>query len=302
MSGRPARSASAVVVNYNAGKSLTDCVASLRQASINEIVVVDNCSTDGSITTLESEYPEVRIVRLQRNRGFGAGANVGVAATRGQSVLVCNPDLVLEPSCLVRLEAVLASRPDVAIAGPRLLTADGETYPSARTFPSLSDSLGHAFLGLIRPDNRFTARYKMRDLDRSHATDVDWVSGACFLARRDAFESVGGFDEAYFMYVEDVDLCWRLHRAGWAVRYEPAASVTHLQGLSTARHPYRMIAAHHRSLLRFAARSSRGSRRALLPLVAAGLLVRMVLAWADHANGARRPPSRGAIGESHAPD
>jgi N-acetylglucosaminyl-diphospho-decaprenol L-rhamnosyltransferase len=302
MSGRPAAPTSAVVVNYDAGRWLTDCVASLRRESVDEIVVVDNRSTDDSLRGLESHDQDVRVVRLPRNRGYGAAANVGAGATRGPSVLVCNPDLVLEPSCLSRLEAVLASRPDVAIVGPRLLTVDGETYPSARTFPTLSDSLGHAFLGLIRPDNRFTARYKMRDLDRTLATDVDWVSGACFLARRDAFESVGGFDEAYFMYVEDVDLCWRLHRAGWSVRYEPAASVTHLQGLSTARHPYRMIAAHHRSLLRFAARSSTGTRRALLPLVAAGLAVRTVLAWADHAYGSRRPSSRGAIGTSRTPD
>jgi N-acetylglucosaminyl-diphospho-decaprenol L-rhamnosyltransferase len=203
---------------------------------------------------------------------------------------------------MARLQLVLASRLDVAIAGPRLLTPEGETYPSARTFPSLADSLGHAFLGLFRPHNRFTARYKMQDLDRTQATDVDWVSGACFLVRRDAFESVGGFDESYFMYVEDVDLCWRLRRAGWSVCYEPTASVTHLQGLSTARHPYRMIAAHHRSLLRFAARSSTGARRALLPLVAAGLVARMLLAWAHHASGSLRPVWKRAIGGSHTPE
>jgi N-acetylglucosaminyl-diphospho-decaprenol L-rhamnosyltransferase len=304
MSGRAAASTSAVVVNYNAGQWLTECVASLRRESVGEIVVVDNCSSDDSISRLESRYRDVRVVRLPRNRGFGAGANVGVGVgvNGGQAVLVCNPDLVLEPLCLARLEAVLASRPDVAIVGPRLLTAGGETYPSARTFPSLADSLGHAFLGSFRPDNRFTARYKMRDLDRTHASDVDWVSGACFLARRDAFDSVGGFDEAYFMYVEDVDLCWRLRRAGWSVRYEPAASVTHLQGLSTARHPYRMIAAHHRSLLRFASRTSTGARRLVLPFVAAGLVIRMFIAWADHANGSRRAGSRRAIGTSRTAD
>ncbi len=103
---------------------------------------------------------------------------------------------------------------------------------------------------------------------------VDWVSGACFLARRAAFEQVGGFDEAYFMYAEDVDLCWRLGRSGWQVAYVTGAEVTHLQGVSTDRHPYRMIAEHHRSLLRFAARSTRGWRRPLLPLVALGIGVR----------------------------
>ena len=104
------------------------------------------------------------------------------------------------------------------------------------------------------------------------------MSGACFLVRRSAFEEVGGFDEAYFMYAEDVDLCWRLGRAGWRAAYVPAAEVTHLQGVSTDPHPYRMILEHHRSLLRFAVRSSSGWRRALLPLVTVGLAVRAGLA------------------------
>ncbi len=99
---------------------------------------------------------------------------------------------------------------------------------------------------------------------------MDWVSGACFLARRTAFEAVGGFDEAYFMYAEDVDLCWRLAGPGGRWLYVPAAEVTHLQGVSTDRHPYRMILEHHRSLLRFAGRSTTGWRRLLLPLVARG--------------------------------
>ncbi len=107
---------------------------------------------------------------------------------------------------------------------------------------------------------------------------VDWVSGACFLVRRSAFEQVGGFDEAYFMYAEDVDLCWRLGRAGWLVAYLPSAEVTHLHGVSTDRHPFRMIFEHHRSLLRFASRSSDGWRRALLPLVALGIGFRACLA------------------------
>ena len=120
------------------------------------------------------------------------------------------------------------------------------------------------------------------------------MSGACFLVRRSAFEQVGGFDEAYFMYLEDVDLCWRLGRAGWRVVYVPAAEVTHLQGVSTDRHPYRMIFEHHRSLLRFAARSSEGWRRALLPLVAVGIGARACLACL--ARVIRRPVTRRAAG------
>ena len=124
---------------------------------------------------------------------------------------------------------------------------------------------------------------------------VDWVSGACFLVRRTAFEQVGGFDEAYFMYAEDVDLCWRLGRAGWRVLYAPDAEIVHLQGVSTDRHPFRMIVEHHRSLLRFAVRSSRGWRRLLLPLVALGIGVRAGLACLSRVLGPDTRP--GATGE-----
>ena len=111
------------------------------------------------------------------------------------------------------------------------------------------------------------------------------MSGACFAVRRSAFEQVGGFDEAYFMYAEDVDLCWRLGRQGWRIGYVTRAEVVHLQGVSTDRMPYRMIAEHHRSLFRFAVRSNRGWRRALLPLVALGLGVRATLACLARASG-----------------
>ena len=127
--------------------------------------------------------------------------------------------------------------------------------------------------GIFAPDNRFTRSYQHNELDGASgdAVEVDWVSGACFVVRRSAFEEVGGFDEAYFMYAEDVDLCWRLGRHGWSVAYVPTAEVTHRQGVSTDHHPYRMIVEHHRSLLRFAGRSTRGWRRVLLPLVALGI-------------------------------
>ena len=100
-------------------------------------------------------------------------------------------------------------------------------------------------------------------------TEAGWVSGSCFLARRGALEELGGFDEAYFMYVEDMDLCWRAHDAGWGVGFAGTAAVTHVQGVSTARHPYRMMVAHHRSALRFTLRTTKGWRRAALPLAVA---------------------------------
>ena len=288
MTGRPVGrrrgTVAAVVVNYESGEALVTCVGSLRAAGADDVVVVDNGSTDGSVDRLRRQEPEASLLTPGPNLGYGSAANRGAAATVSTYVLVCNPDLVVSPGAVTTLAAALDADPTAAIAGPLVRTPEGGRYPSARRFPSLMDAAGHAVLGLFRPDNRFTRAYQQADLDgdagSADVRPVDWVSGACLLVRRSAFEAIGGFDEAYFMYAEDVDLCWRAGRAGWSVLYVPAAEVTHRQGVSTARRPYRMILEHHRSLLRFAGRSTAGWRRALLPLVAVGIAGRAVLAVA----------------------
>jgi N-acetylglucosaminyl-diphospho-decaprenol L-rhamnosyltransferase len=129
-------------------------------------------------------------------------------------------------------------------------------------------------LGRLFPRNRFTRRYRRLDADWDEPRDVDWVSGALVFLRRRALDSVGGWDERYFMYMEDVDLCWRLRRVGWRVAYDPAGRATHVQGASTAGRPYRMIVEHHRSVYRFAARRWQGARRLLLVPAACFLSVR----------------------------
>jgi len=281
--GRGASSAertAAVVVNYESGPDLARCVADLRAAGLHELVAVDNGSADGSLAAAVSAVPDLGVVSPGANLGYGSAVNRGVAATSSPLVLVCNPDLEVPPGAVGALVAALDSDPAIALAGPLVRTPEGARYPSARQFPSMVDAAGHALLGLFAPDNRFTRNYQRSELDGAAAEvrTVDWVSGACFLVRRAAFEAVGGFDESYFMYAEDVDLCWRLGKAAWRVAYAPEAEVTHLQGRATDHHPYRMILEHHRSLLRFASRSSTGWRRALLPLVAVGIAVRAGLA------------------------
>jgi N-acetylglucosaminyl-diphospho-decaprenol L-rhamnosyltransferase len=268
-----------VVVNYESGPLLTRAIASLEAEGPAELVVVDNGSTDGSVDQLREQNPDIDVLDPGRNLGYGAAANRGVAATKSELVLVCNPDLFVSPGALSEMRAALDSDPTIAAVGPLIRKPDGERYPSARQFPSMIDAAGHALLGQFAPDNPFTRAYHHAGaLEPDTVRPVDWVSGACFLVRRSAFEQVGGFDERYFMYMEEVDLCWRLGRAGWKVVYAPAAMVIHRQGVSTDRHPYRMIVEHHRSLLRFAGRSTSGWRRALLPLVAVGIGVRAALA------------------------
>jgi N-acetylglucosaminyl-diphospho-decaprenol L-rhamnosyltransferase len=270
---------SAVVVNYNAGHHLVRCVGGLRAEGVHEVIVADNASTDGSASMLAAADPEARWLPMGGNLGYGAAANAGVTASRGRYVLVCNPDITVEEGAVSRLAEALDRDPSLGFVGPRISDSDGALYPSARAFPSLVDALGHGLLGLVAPRNRFTRRYKLLDWDHVDRRRVDWVSGAFFVARRAAWDAIGGFDPAYFMYLEDVDLCWRAWRAGWEVGYEPAAAVVHLQGVSTDRHPYRMIAAHHRSLWLFARRTTEGWRRLVLPVIGVGLVLRTAVAW-----------------------
>jgi N-acetylglucosaminyl-diphospho-decaprenol L-rhamnosyltransferase len=274
----------AVVVDYDAGPVLADCVRSLRADGVRHLVVVENGDPWSARSVLEPAGLAVPLLVTGRNLGYGAGANRGLAATSDADVvLVCNPDLQLHPGAVEHLLAALDAHPEWAIVGPRIVDPTGTVYPSVREFPSMVDAAGHALLALLRPDNRFSRRYRPLDAGGDERRAVDWVSGACFCARRSALEELGGFDESYFMFAEDMDLCWRAHQAGWGVGVEPAAVVTHVEGVSRRRHPYRMLVAHHRSALRFAARRAKGPEHLALPLAGAVLGVRLVVAVADQA-------------------
>ena len=284
----------AVVVNYNAAAVLEDCLASLATEGVEAVVVVDNGSTDNS--RVVADAGRAAWVSTGSNVGYGRAANLGASHPSVSSLpwlLVCNPDVYLCPGSIESLASQLEADPKLAVVGPRLTNSDGSLYPSARTFPDLLDAAGHGLLGILVPDNRFTRSYRLLDWDHEDFAHVDWVSGACFMIRRQAWEDVGGFNPAYFMYMEDVDLCWRLGEAGWGVGYEPAAEVVHVQGVSADRHPYRMLLAHHRSMWRFAFTTTRGRRRAALPLVLIGLAGRFALTAAKRRlAGTRRPPGR----------
>jgi N-acetylglucosaminyl-diphospho-decaprenol L-rhamnosyltransferase len=280
--GRPAARVAAVIINYNAGRALAGCVASLQAEGVGEIVVVDNASADSSMTELAMTWPATKPIHSARNLGYGAGANLGARATTAEYLLVCNPDLVASPGSVASLAAVLDDCPKVAIVGPMLREVSGVVYPSGREFPGMGEAIGHGFLGLFWGGNPWTRRYRRIGQEQHRSREADWVSGAFLLVRREAFDEVGGFDERYFMYVEDVDLCWRLRQAGWQIWYEPSAEVVHEQGRSASRHPYRMLVSHHRSMWLFARQTAQGPERALLPLVALGLAARLVLAWAEH--------------------
>ncbi len=283
----------AVVVDHDAGTLLDGCVRSLLADGANPIVVVEN-GEPGSVEAAlgpvlgAKAVPPVLVVRPGRNLGFGSGVNRGLAALAGEArppewVLVSNADLVVHPGALDTLRGALESKPAWALVGPRIRTEAGDVYPSARRFPSPADAAGHALLALFKPDNPFTRRYKPGPPEGDVVTSAGWVSGSCFMARRRALEELGGFDEAYFMYAEDMDLCWRAHHDGWGVGFAGSATVTHVGGASTARHPYRMLLAHHRSAFRFSVRTTGGWRRVFLPLAAVVLALRLAAAAARQA-------------------
>ena len=264
----------AVVVNYNAGSVLAECVASLLGAGIENLVVVDNGSTDDSLGELVARLSHVRVVHTGLNLGYGGGVNRGAGEVGGELILVCNPDLVVQPGAVTAMADRLQKDQSLGLVGPALIARDGTLHPSGRAFPSFGRSGLQAALGVLAPHNAYSRAYREANRARAATGVVDWVTGACFLVRREAFDAVGGFDPRYFMYVEEVDLCWRLAKAGWLTGYEQAAHVLHVGGVSTAAVPYRMILAHHRSLWRFARRTASGRDRLWLPLVAVGVAAR----------------------------
>lgn len=277
----------AVVVDHDAGPLLGGCVRSLLDDGAASVVVVENGapgSAEVALTPLlDEDSPRVRVVRPGRNIGYGAGVNRGLAVLAAGSpppkwVLVSNADLEVHPGTLDALRIALETHPAWAMVGPRIFTDTGDVYPSVRVFPSFTDAAGHALLALFKPDNPFTKRYKPDVPEGDAVTAAGWISGSCFLARRQALEELGGFDEAYFMYAEEMDLCWRAHHAGWGVGFAGSGGVTHIEGVSTARHPYRMMLAHHRSALRFTFRTTTGWRRLALPLAVFVLGARMAMA------------------------
>jgi N-acetylglucosaminyl-diphospho-decaprenol L-rhamnosyltransferase len=287
-SSGPAPRYAAVVVSYNYGDLLETCVRSIfddPSAGPPDVVVVDNASTDGSADALTRSVPAARLVAAPGNVGYARGANLGIAATDTSVVAVLNGDVTLKAGVAGAMLAALDANPRLGAVGPRVLNLDGSVYPSARSDPGLFVAMAHAMLGLVWRTNPWTRRYRQLDVDPTRSREVDWISGAAVWLRREALDDVGGWDERYFMYMEDVDLGRRLRRAGGLVEYVATGEVVHVQGASTSKRPYRMIAEHHRSVWRFAQRRYRGWRRPLLGPLAVVLAFRCVAAMAQHAWG-----------------
>ncbi|RZS33905.1 N-acetylglucosaminyl-diphospho-decaprenol L-rhamnosyltransferase [Herbihabitans rhizosphaerae] len=269
-----------VTVTYSPGDVLTRFLDTLGKASTRQVRVVlaDNGSTDGA-PEREAERDGVTLVPTGENLGYGGGANRGVAAF-GEDVgwiVVANPDIEWGEGSLDELVAAAKRWPRGGSFGPLIREPNGEVYPSARLLPSLGKGIGHALLGRVWPRNPWTTAYRQSDTDVTERA-AGWLSGSCLLLRREAFDSVGGFDPRYFMYFEDVDLGDRLGKAGWHNVYVPSAEVVHIGGHATARASAKMLAVHHDSAYRYLADRHQGWRWApVLAAIRAGLTVRLKL-------------------------
>lgn len=234
---------SIIIVSWNVKSDLTDCIRSIadnRPAGEHEVIVVDNASTDDSAEMVKEQFPEVILVVNEDNRGFAAANNIGIAGTRGKYILFLNPDTIVHPGSLDALLKFMNDNEDVGVCGPKLLYADGTTQSSARAFPTLRGVL-HCFT-IMRAIPIFRRQYNlwlMRDFAHDRQMDVDQVMGAALMTRRSIIERLGGMDEAFFMYYEEVDLCYRIKQAGWRIVFTPEPVITHRAGKSTGQIPVR---------------------------------------------------------------
>jgi N-acetylglucosaminyl-diphospho-decaprenol L-rhamnosyltransferase len=250
---------SVVVVTFSPGASLHAFLTSLDAATTRpyEVIMVDNGSIDGAPEAAANEFTGLRLIHTGGNLGYGRAANLGIAASDADWVVVANPDVIWTADSLDELLVATQRWPKGASFGPLIRTESGAVYPSARELPSLGRGIGHAALGWWWPANRWTVAYR-REHEARTEEPVGWLSGACILLRRAAIDVVGGFDAAYFMYFEDTDLGDRLGQAGWRNVYVPTAEVTHIGGLSTREHSEQMLIEHHRSARLYLSRQYSG--------------------------------------------
>jgi GT2 family glycosyltransferase len=247
---------SILIVTYNSAGQIGACLASLPPALEGlqaEVIVVDNASSDGTAAAVRRRFPHVAVIERPVNGGFAAGINAGLAASAGRYVAWINPDTEVVEGRFADAVAWLDAHPSVGIAGLRMIDQAGRVEPSARGFPGFHSALGHRYSLLTRvwPGNPFSKRYLRTGEDRDGVAAADWVSGAALVHRRALAEQLGGLDEQFFMYCEDVDFCYRAAKAGSAARYLPAVTLRHEIGASSRAVKPAMIRARHESLWRY---------------------------------------------------
>jgi N-acetylglucosaminyl-diphospho-decaprenol L-rhamnosyltransferase len=248
---------SIIIVNYNTRDLLRNCLRSVYSSQGDfqyEVIVVDNCSPDDSVEMVRQEFPQAKLTASEINGGYAYANNLGLRQAQGQHALLLNPDTVLPPTSLQDMMAFMEEHPDAGVAGPKLVLADGSLdLACRRSFPTL-DIAFYRLIGLSKryPNSPRYNRYNLGYLDPDQVAEVDSVVGAFMWIRRDALDQAGLLDERYFMYAEDIDLCYRIKvEHGWKVYYNPAVVVTHYKAQSTRRRFAPMTIAFYRAMWLF---------------------------------------------------
>ncbi len=282
---------SIIIVNYNGGKLVVPCIASLYKnppKTSFEIIFIDNASTDGSAEQVAALYPAVRCVRNPANLGLARAFNQGLSMAAGHYLLCLDNDTRVLPEALSTMLTYLASHQAVGAVGARLFNPDMSPQKTARRAPGACNAIfgRRSLVTRLWPDNKISQRYLMEEyLDSNEPYQVDWVSTAALMVRRDVVTEVGGLDEAFFVYWVDADWCARIRAAGWQIHALPAARVIHdenLKGRRRTRRSSRMIIDFHRGAYRYYRKNHTGSIWHPMSLVAlVGLAGRaaILIAW-----------------------
>lgn len=245
---------SVIVVTFNASDHVERCLEAVAGGP-QEVIVVDNASTDMTPDLVRERFPSVRLLQLDENVGFGAANNAGMEAASGRWYLLVNSDAWPVGDGIERLAAFAEANPKVGVAGPRLVGPDGRVQKSVRAFPTLWRlATEYFFLRKLAPRSRLLNDFYGAGFDYRSRRSADFLMGAVLLLRREAVEQVGGFDPAFFMFSEEVDLCYRMRAAGWSVEFTPDAEFVHLGGASTRPAWDRMFQEQLRGHLRFLAK------------------------------------------------
>jgi N-acetylglucosaminyl-diphospho-decaprenol L-rhamnosyltransferase len=229
---------SIIILSWNVRELLRACLQSLpREKPSTEIIVVDAASADGSAAMVRAEFPQAALIASTENLGYSRGNNLGLARARGRYLFVLNPDTVVQPGALAAMCGYMDAHPQVGVLGPRLVFPDGSVQPTRRRFPTLATAFFEStWLQPLAPKS-LLRRYFAEDLPADEAHPVDWLVGAALLVRHAAYAQVGGLDEGFFMYSEELDWQRRLQSAGWQCVYFPPASVVHYEARSSTQVP-----------------------------------------------------------------
>ncbi len=247
---------SCIIINYKNSAPLKDCLASVYQTVQEidfEVIIVDNSENDPGLQHLKKLYSKAQFISNSSNVGFAKANNQAAKIAQGNVLIFLNPDTILSDQAINSMHKHFCSHKEIGALGPKVVNPDGSLQYSCRRFPTLWTGLfnRYSILSRLFPENRFTRQYLMRDFDHNEIRQVDWLSGCCLMVSKNIFEQSHGFDEKYFLFNEDVDLCRTIKQAGKEVVYFPEVTVTHQVSTSNSKTTARVIIQRHLGMMHY---------------------------------------------------